>query len=420
MLVGVNSGDLKRFNESMLELSNLAEACNIETVGEVTQNLDHPSSRFYVGTGKLEEITDLVEDTDANIVIFNTELAPSQLRNLEKALEIKIIDRTMLILDIFASRAKTKEAQLQISIAQLQYFLPRLVGLRASLGRQSGGVGANRGAGEQKIELDRRKINDDITQLKKELKTVVLERQTQRKWRKKQGIKTVALVGYTNAGKSSIMNTFISMYHDDPSKEVFIKDMLFATLETAARRIDLPLHQSFLLTDTVGFVSNLPHHLVEAFKSTLEEISDADLLLHVVDVSSPEREQMQRVTNETLHSLGADKIPTIYLYNKADLLPEGKKGRLKLDDDTYFFSTKTKEGFEELVARIQKELFDDFHKYSLLVPYSRGDIAAYYHEHVEVLQESFENDGTRMYIYAAEAIANKFHKDIIEVKKMGD
>ena len=404
----------------MLELSNLAEACNIETVGEVTQNLDHPSSRFYVGTGKLEEITDLVEDTDANIVIFNTELAPSQLRNLEKALEIKIIDRTMLILDIFASRAKTKEAQLQISIAQLQYFLPRLVGLRASLGRQSGGVGANRGAGEQKIELDRRKINDDITQLKKELKTVVLERQTQRKWRKKQGIKTVALVGYTNAGKSSIMNTFISMYHDDPSKEVFIKDMLFATLETAARRIDLPLHQSFLLTDTVGFVSNLPHHLVEAFKSTLEEISDADLLLHVVDVSSPEREQMQRVTNETLHSLGADKIPTIYLYNKADLLPEGKKGRLKLDDDTYFFSTKTKEGFEELVARIQKELFDDFHKYSLLVPYSRGDIAAYYHEHVEVLQESFENDGTRMYIYAAEAIANKFHKDIIEVKKMGD
>lgn len=404
----------------MVELENLAMACDIEVVGQVMQNLDHPSSRFYVGTGKLEEITDLVEETEANIVIFNAELAPSQLRNLEKALEMKIIDRTMLILDIFASRAKTKEAQLQISIAQLQYFLPRLVGLRASLGRQSGGVGANRGAGEQKIELDRRKINDDITQLKKELKAVVADRQTQRKWRKKQGMQTVALVGYTNAGKSSIMNTFIQTYHDDPSKEVFIKDMLFATLETAARRIDLPQHQSFLLTDTVGFVSNLPHHLVEAFKSTLEEISDADLLLHVVDSSSPERQQMVRVTTETLKALGADKIPTIYLYNKADLLTDTQKQKLKLDDDTYFFSTKTKEGFDTLVARIRTELFQDFHKYALLVPYNRGDITAFYHEHVEVMQESFENEGTRLYIFASEKIAMKYHEDIIEVKKLGE
>lgn len=419
ILIGVNSTNQKKFNEEMEELANLAEACEIEVAASLTQNLDHPSAKYYVGKGKLEEIKAALENEEANLVIFNAELSPSQLRNIEKALEAKIIDRTMLILEIFSIRAQTKEAMLQIAIAKLQYFLPRLVGLRASLGRQSGGVGvSNKGAGEQKIELDRRKIKADINALEKELKKVVSERKIQRQWRKKQNMKTVALVGYTNAGKSSVMNNFISAYRPDEAKEVFIKDMLFATLETTARRIDLPHHLSFLLTDTVGFVSNLPHHLVEAFKSTLEEIKEADLLLHVVDISNERATEMMQTTTDTLRDLGAIDIPTIYIYNKSDQLTPEQIETLQLPENAILYSAKEMIDFDALVSEIKEQIFDNYTVYSLLIPYEHGDVTAFYHENVEVLSEDFEAEGTRIHIYATEPIAYRFKKKIIEIAEV--
>src|SRR5690606_5364432 len=299
---------------------NIAEACNVEVAGEIDQNLERINPSHYVGKGKVEEIKAFYEEADANLVIFNDELSPSQIRNLEADLECKVIDRTVLILDIFAQRAKTREAQLQVEIAHMKYMLPRLVGMRESLGRQSGGVGTkNRGAGETRLELDRRRIEEKITVLSKELEELVAHRQTQRKQRKKKELPVVSLVGYTNAGKSTIMNALMERYNPAQEKLVFEKDMLFATLETSVRNIPLPDNKAFLLTDTVGFVSKLPHHLVKAFRSTLEEVAEADLLIHVVDFSNPEYERLIKITNETLKDIGITDLPVIYAYNKSDL-----------------------------------------------------------------------------------------------------
>ena len=306
VLVGVNLRNDLHFDYSIEELGNLAEALDVEVVGVVTQNLERINPSHYVGTGKIEEIKHFYEAADANLVIFDDELSPSQIRNLERDLECKVIDRTMLILDIFARRAKSKEAQMQVELAQLQYMLPRLVGLRDSLSRQGGGTGGgfkNRGAGETKLELDRRKIEDQIAKLHKELESVKEQRETQRKQRRKSEIPIVSIVGYTNAGKSTIMNQLLNKIDQEDHKQVFEKDMLFATLETSVRQISLPDNKSFLLTDTVGFVSKLPHHLVKAFRSTLEEARDADLLLHVVDASNDENQYMMEITNNTLQAV---------------------------------------------------------------------------------------------------------------------
>jgi len=322
IIVGVNLKKDEHFEYGLEELHNLAEALNVEVVGEVTQNLDRVNPATYVGKGKMEEIQAFFEEADANLVIFNDELSPSQIRNLEATLECKVIDRTMLILDIFARRAKSKEAQMQVELAQLQYMLPRLVGLRASLGRQGGGTGGgfkNRGAGETKLELDRRKIEDQIAKLRRDLEHVKDQRDTQRKQRKKNEVPVVSIVGYTNAGKSTIMNRLLTKTGQIDDKQVFEKDMLFATLETSVRQIRLPDQKEFLLTDTVGFVSKLPTHLVKAFRSTLEEAREADLLLHVVDVSNEEHRYMMQVTNETLQAVGVENVPTLDVFNKSDL-----------------------------------------------------------------------------------------------------
>ncbi|HSP23335.1 MAG TPA: GTPase HflX, partial [Planococcus sp. (in: firmicutes)] len=289
ILVGVQLQQDLHFEYEMEELRNLAEACEVEVVGEVMQNLDRIHPATYVGKGKVEEIKAFYEEAEANLIIFNDELSPSQIRNLEEELECKVIDRTMLILDIFSRRAKTREAQVQVELAQLQYMLPRLVGLRASLGRQGGGSSggfSNRGAGETKLELDRRKIEDQLSKLHKELEHIRAQRETQRKQRTRTGTPVVSLVGYTNAGKSTIMNGMLAKTGQGEEKKVFEKDMLFATLDTSVRKIVLEDHKHFLLSDTVGFVSKLPHHLVKAFRSTLEEARNSDLLLHVVDVSN--------------------------------------------------------------------------------------------------------------------------------------
>ncbi|OOR23360.1 MULTISPECIES: GTPase HflX [Bacillus cereus group] len=394
ILVGVNLGKEADFAYSMEELANLTEACDVEVIGQVTQNLQRVNPSHYIGKGKIEEVAAYVKEADANMVIFNDELSPSQIRNLEEDLDCKVIDRTILILDIFAQRAKTKEAQLQVEVAHLQYMMPRLIGLRESLGRQSGGVGTkNKGVGEKKLELDRRKIEEQIAALNKELEALVAQRQTQRKQRKKNEIPVVSLVGYTNAGKSTIMNTMLEIFNGTVEKQVFEKDMLFATLETSVRNIDLPDNKSFLLTDTVGFVSKLPHHLVKAFRSTLEEVAEADLLIHVVDYSNPNYEQLIDITNETLKKIGVKNIPTIYAYNKSDLIDVEIP---KVQEDRVYLSAKKHVGIEELVEVVRSHIYKEYTKCEMLIPYDQGQVVSYFNNHAHVLSTSYENEGTKM------------------------
>lgn len=399
ILVGVNLNQQQDFEYSMEELANLAEACEIEVLGVVTQNMERVNKSHYIGTGKVGEVRDLYDKVEANLVIFNDELSPSQIRNLENDLDCKVIDRTILILDIFEQRAKTKEAQLQVEVAHLQYMLPRLVGLRESLGRQGGGgVGTkNKGTGETKLELDRRRIEEKISALSKELETVVAQRKIQRKARKRNEIPVVSLVGYTNAGKSTVMNALLETFGaaaSGESKQVFEKNMLFATLETSVRSIQLPDNKSFLLTDTVGFVSKLPHHLIKAFRSTLEEVAEADLLLHVVDYSNPQYEQQLEITEQTLKEIGVENIPTVYVYNKGDLA--GTEIPKVVDDSSIYMAAKPRTGVQELVGLIKGHIFKDYVSCEMLIPYDQGALVSYLNEHANVLSTEYENEGTRL------------------------
>ncbi|MEY9864797.1 GTP-binding protein HflX [Peribacillus sp. B2I2] len=410
ILVGVNLNGQKDFEYSMEELANLTEACEVEVAGTITQNLHRVNSSHFIGTGKIEEVKNLVEYKEANVVIFNDQLSPSQLRNLERDMDCKVIDRTILILDIFAHRAKTKEAQLQVEVAKLQYMLPRLVGLRESLGRQSGGVGTNKGAGEKQLELDRRRIEENISVLNKELEDLVAHRQTQRKQRKKNSIPVVSLVGYTNAGKSSIMNALIGMYQPTAEKQVLEKDMLFATLETSVRNIPLPDNKEFLLTDTVGFVSKLPHHLVKAFRSTLEEVVEADLLIHVVDFSNPNHEQQIEITDKTLNEIGIKGIPTIFAYNKADLtdleIPQVNRGSV-------YMSAKNKVGIEELINQIRKHIFVDYTHCEMLIPFDQGQLVSYFNENGHITETEYEANGYRIKLECRKTDYEKYNRYVI-------
>jgi GTP-binding protein HflX len=414
ILVGVNLRNDKHFEYSMEELTNLAEALNVEVLGVVTQNLERVTPSHYVGTGKIEEIKSLYEEAQANLVIFNDELSPSQIRNLERDLETKVIDRTMLILDIFGRRAKTREAQMQVELAQLQYMLPRLVGLHASLSRQGGGTGGgfkNRGAGETKLELDRRKIEDQISKIKKDLEQVKEQRETQRKQRRKNAVPVVSIVGYTNAGKSTIMNQLLAKIGQEDHKQVFEKDMLFATLETSVRYIELHDKKSFLLTDTVGFVSKLPHHLVKAFRSTLEEARDADLLLHVVDVSNAEHGFMMDVTNETLKAVGVEGIPTIYVYNKADL---ANVPYPVISGDNIWISAKQGNGLDELLQIIRQHIFSDYVTCKMLIPYEQGNVVSYLNENATIYETAYEEDGTLLKLEVKEADFAKYQPFVVK------
>ncbi|RKP49950.1 GTPase HflX [Cohnella endophytica] len=406
VIVGVNLNDRPDFAYSMEELRSLADACNIEVVGELTQNLSKINSSQYLGTGKIEELSALAEGLEASTVIFNDELSPSQIRNLESSLQKRVIDRTILILDIFAERARTREAQLQVEVAKLQYMLPRLVGLRESLGRQGGGSGLkNKGAGETKLELDRRRIEEKITVLQHELEKLVAQRQVQRKQRLKTGVPVVCLVGYTNAGKSSVMNALLNRYMPDSNKQVLAKDMLFATLETSVRSIELPDNKSFLLTDTVGFVSQLPHYLVKAFRSTLEEVAEADLLVQVVDYSNPEYKRLIEVTNSTLKDLGADHIPMVYAYNKTDLTDERYP---QVDEEKVYLSVKQAAGLEELMTLVKERIFQDYIQCEVIIPFEEGRLVAYFNANAHIQATDYEPNGTRLTMECRKADYEKF------------
>ena len=401
LLVGVNINNDTNFNESMDELKNLAIACEFEVIEQVVQNLKTFNKVFCVGPGKVEEINLLIEETNCDVVIFDNELSPTQLRNLGSILKSEIMDRTSLILEIFARRAKTKEAKIQVELARLQYMLPRLVGIKESLSQQSGGVGTTtRGPGEKALELDRRKIEKKISAFNKELEMISNERQTQRKKRQKAELPSVALVGYTNSGKSTLMNALIEHLNKPENKKVLAKNILFASLDTAVRNISLSENRNFLLFDTVGFVSKLPHNLVKAFRSTLEEVSSADLLLHVIDVSNPAYERQIEVTEKTLQQIGAEGIPTIYVYNKSDLTT------LKfsiIGHDKVYISALKMAGLDGLIELINQKIFKQYINCKMFIPYDKGSLISYLNDNAHVKSVSHQNEGTLLTLECRES-----------------
>lgn len=408
LLVGVNINNQSDFQQSMEELENLAIACELEVVGKIEQNLKAINKVHYVGSGKVEEISILADETKAETIIFNNELSPSQLRNLEKEVERRIMDRTSVILEIFAKRAKTREAKLQVEIARLKYILPRLAGSNESMGRQGGGVGTkNKGVGETKLELDRRKIEQKISELNKELEVIANERHTQRKKRNKAELPRVALVGYTNAGKSTLMNAMVEIYKKSEEKKVFEKDMLFATLETSVRNIKLSDNKAFLLSDTVGFISDLPHELVKAFRSTLEEVREADLLIHVVDFSNPNYKQQIEVTIDTLKQIGAEDIPVIYAYNKVDLVnsdsPISESNIVKI-------SAKKNIGLDNLISNIKGKVFTNYIQCEMLIPYNNGNIVSYLNDNADVKSISYETNGILLNLECKQADYERYQE----------
>lgn len=408
ILVGVNLNNDVTFEHSMKELKSLTEACDMEVVCIHTQNLPSPNTALYVGTGKVKEIQESLQMYEANTVIFDNVLSPIQVRNLTEELQAVVLDRTALILQIFSQRAKTAEAKMQVELASCQYMLPRLVGLHNNLSRQGGGSGSlsNKGSGEKKLELDRRRIEKQISFLKKELTEMEQNRETMRKRRNQSALPQVALVGYTNAGKSTILNRLVTRYCKDDSKKVLEKDMLFATLETSVRQIDPLSQKSFLLSDTVGFIDKLPHNLIKAFRSTLQEVKDADLLLHVVDFSDPDFADHIRVTRETLEELSASHIPVLYVYNKADKLDE--TAAPKLVDNKLYISAKQETGIDALMAAIDSCLAKDDKEVKLLIPYTQGQILSILIRDANVLSTEHLVEGTLIQVRGLPSVIDKY------------
>lgn len=408
IITGLDTGQ-DDYNYSMTELAELAQANHMEVVQRVDQVIDRPNPATYFGKGKVAEIAELAAANDVATIITNDELSPSQLRNLEDETGKRILDRTALILEIFATRAQTKEAKLQVQIAELQYRLPRLqTSASQRLDQQTGGGSGftNRGAGETKLEMDRRTIQHQITHLRHELAAIDKSEETKRKQRAKSNIPTAALVGYTNAGKSTIMNGLVRRYGTVEDKTVFEKDMLFATLDTSVRRLTLPGKKDFLLSDTVGFVSKLPTNLVESFKSTLAEAANADLLIHVIDYSDPNYEEMMQTTKETLKQIGIDNIPMVNVFNKAD------KTEIEFPvlegDDQVVISAKQEESLDLLVDVIRKHLFKDYVEAKLLLPFSAGQQVSYLNEHTNILDTEYRNDGTLLTVEMSPQDAQRF------------
>lgn len=375
ILAGLDLDDGRDFACSMEELEELAKAADMEVVGVMSQRASAVNKAFYIGTGKVEQVRQLAAESGAGLVIFDNALSPMQLRNLQKELELAVMDRTTLILEIFSKRARTREAKLQVETASLQYMLPRLVGLHDALSRQGGASGSmsSKGAGEKKLELDRRHIEARLAALRRELSRVEKDRETQRKQRLKSAIPLVSLVGYTNAGKSTVMNALIDRYTCGEEKKVLEKDMLFATLETTVRKMEGEGGKSFLLSDTVGFIDELPHNLVKAFRSTLEEVRNADLLLHVIDYSDESYREHMKVTEKTLEELGAGKIPVICVFNKLDL-KAGEEEYPRIAGNNIFMAAGKGAGIEELVSLIEKNLFGKRKEYELMIPYTAGGV----------------------------------------------
>lgn len=418
LLVGLNlttivkkSDDIDT-SESMEELKELTKAAGAEVVGSLIQNKHSIDAAYYIGKGKVEEIRAYSDSLDATLVIFNDELSGAQIRNIENVVGRKVIDRTTLILDIFAQRALSKEGKLQVELAQLKYRLPRLYGMGGEMSRTGAGIGT-RGPGEQKLEIDKRHILNKAADIRRELREVKKNRETQRVKRLKSNIPIVALVGYTNAGKSTLLNELIKTHKDyEQEKEVFVKDMLFATLDVTLRKALLPNKKEFLVVDTVGFVSKLPHDLVEAFKATLEEVQYADLILHVIDATNTSYELQKSTTEGVLKELGVNDKKHILVYNKVD--------KLELDiypksqEDIVYISAKQGINMDKLLNMIESALMENTYLVSLMLPYERGDIFSRIKDKYNVENFEYGENGIALDVNLDEEDFNIYREYILE------
>ncbi|MDR7232882.1 GTPase HflX [Agrococcus sp. BE272] len=408
VLVGVYSGSAEDAENSLRELAALAETAGALVLDGMLQRRPNPDPATYVGRGKAEELAAIVKELGADTVIADSELSPSQRRALEDRVKVKVIDRTAVILDIFSQHAKSREGKAQVELAQLEYLLPRLRGWGESMSRQAGGqVGGqgagmgSRGPGETKIELDRRRIHSRMARLRKQIKGFAPARQAKRANRDRFEVPGVAIAGYTNAGKSSLLNRITGA-------GVLVENALFATLDATVRRARTPDGREFTIADTVGFVRNLPHQLVEAFRSTLEEVAESEVIVHVVDASHPDPASQIATVRDVLGETGARSIPEIVVFNKADLVTADERLVLRgLQPDAVFASARTGEGVDELLARIAELLPRPQVAVSLLVPYDRGDVVADLHERFEVLRETHDEAGTRIDAMVTEAAAGQ-------------
>uniref|UniRef100_UPI0038CDC323 GTPase HflX n=1 Tax=Streptacidiphilus rugosus TaxID=405783 RepID=UPI0038CDC323 len=397
VLVGVwTDGTVEEAENSLAELAALAETAGSEVLDGVIQRRDKPDPATYIGSGKAAELREIVLSTGADTVVCDGELTPGQLIHLEDVVKVKVVDRTALILDIFAQHAKSREGKAQVSLAQMQYMLPRLRGWGQSLSRQMGGGGsgssgggmATRGPGETKIETDRRRIREKMAKLRREIADMKKGRDTKRQERRRNQVPSVAIAGYTNAGKSSLLNRLTGA-------GVLVENALFATLDPTVRRAETPGGRVYTLADTVGFVRHLPHHLVEAFRSTMEEVGDADLILHVVDGAHPEPEAQLAAVREVIVEVGAQNVPEIVVINKADAADPLVLARLlRREPHAIAVSARTGQGIEELLALVESELPRPSIEVTALVPYTRGDLVAKVHRDGEVLGEDHNGDGT--------------------------
>lgn len=401
ILVAVDFGDYD-VESSLDELSELAATAGAETIGRLTQRRDDLDSATCIGSGRLQELADEVRALEASLVIFDHELNASQLRNIEKAVDAPIIDRTMLILDIFAQRAHTSEGKLQVELAQQRYLLPRLSGLGTTLSRLGGGIGT-RGPGETKLETDRRHIRRRIQALERQLAELGRRRNFLRARRRKEGVVTAAIVGYTNAGKSTLLNALTGA-------QAFAENKLFATLDPTSRSLELPDGRPILLIDTVGFIRRLPHQLVEAFKSTLEEATDADILLHVCDISNPESREQEAVANELLASLGVGDTPMVTLYNKCDAI-----GQIPfvLGKNSVLVSAVTGYGFDTLLATISRMLAPTQRKLRLLIPYVHGGLVNEILDRGRIFSQEYTESGILLDALVDRCILYKFNNMIL-------
>ncbi|MGB0579857.1 MAG: GTPase HflX [Limisphaerales bacterium] len=395
--------------ESLEELGELAKTAGATVIGEASQRLDKPQAATFIGGGKAAEIAQQCRAEKVDTVIFDDELSPAQSRNLEELFGCKILDRTNLILDIFAARARTKEGKLQIELAQLRYLLPRLTGFWTHLSRQKGGIGMRGGEGESQLEVDRRKIGERIDKLERELDAVRRQRNTQRKGRRRNQWPLASLVGYTNAGKSTLFNSVTGA-------EVLQEDKLFATLDPTTRRLRLPTNQNVLLSDTVGFIRKLPHRLVEAFKATLEEVVEADLLLHVVDVTHEHAEHHIDSVNRVLEEIGADEKPTLLVFNKIDNLEMSEYARhwLARFDNSIAVSAKTGEGFDVFFDELGTSLRPIRRTMDLCVPYEESGVLARLHEVGQILEKDYEGPKARLKVQVPPHFTNEFERFEVE------
>lgn len=399
ILVGVSTSDQDDTRKSLDELAELAATAGAETAGRVIQSREQMHPATYIGKGKLTELKDLIWETEATGIICDDELSPAQLGNLQDELDVKVMDRTLVILDIFASRASTSEGKIQVELAQLGYRQSRLTGFGKSLSRLGGGIGT-RGPGEKKLEMDRRLIKGRIAQLNRELKDVKRHREVTREQRSRNQVPVAAIVGYTNAGKSSLLNALTGA-------DILAEDKLFATLDPTTRELKLPSKQSILLTDTVGFIRKLPHHLIEAFRSTLEEAKYADMILHVVDAANPQMDEQMHIVYETLRSLGIKDKPVITIFNKQDKEEAQQTVRDFQADYTVRISARTKEGLEELKEMIEAVLRGQKVLIEQLYSYSEAAKLQLIRKYGELTAEEYREDGIFVSAYVPISIYGK-------------